>query len=116
MKKILICGSLLALAACTENQTTARITHDPVVAMVKAKPRSEPVFYNGKNYIFDFAPAQGGGYALAVNGLTAKQQKDAMNIANSAFHYYNCKDSQKAVPLTKPSYVNNQWVLTAHCV
>jgi hypothetical protein len=106
----------LALAGCSQDVSSVRITREPVVAMVNAKPRSEPIFYNGKNYRFDFAPAATGGYAVAVSGMTAKQQKDAIGLSTSALHYFACKDSQKTNILQQPIYTDGKWEMTANCI
>jgi hypothetical protein len=107
---------ITALAGCSQDVNSVRITREPVVAMVNAMPRSEPIFYNGKTYKFDFAPAATGGYAVAVSGMTAKQQKDAIGLSTSALHYFACKDSQKTNILQQPIYTDGKWQMTANCL
>ena len=107
--------SAALLAACTKSPSLVRITNEPNVAVVQAKPRSEPIFYNGKTYKLDFAPQTEGGYAMAVSPMTAKQEKDAVAVATSALRYYACKDSQKSSLVSKPRYAESAWHMTAQC-
>jgi hypothetical protein len=107
---------LIALSACSQSPSVVRITNEPAVAQVQAKPRSEPVFYNGKIYQLDFAPDSGGGYAMSVSGMSAKQEKDAVAITTSSLRYFACKDSQTSKLISKPVYDANKWKLLAHCV
>jgi hypothetical protein len=107
---------LITLSACSQSPSVVRITNEPAVAQVQAKPRSEPVFYNGKTYQLDFAPDAGGGYAMSVSGMSAKQEKDAVAITTSSLRYFACKDSQTSKLLSQPAYTDSKWKLTVHCV
>jgi hypothetical protein len=84
-------------------------------AVPKATSRREPIFYNGKTYQLDFAPLDGGKFAMAVNGMTEKQQKDAVAVATSSLRYFKCPDGQNGVLTNAPSYVDAQWRMTARC-
>jgi hypothetical protein len=116
MNRIALIIILYTLTACSQSPSAIRITNDQVPAQVQAKPRSEPVFYNGKTYQLDFAPDAGGGYVMSVSGMSAKQEKDAVAITTSSLRYFACKDSQTSKLLTKPTYIESKWNLTAHCV
>jgi hypothetical protein len=116
MNRILPALLLITLSACSQSPSTVRITNEPAVAQVQAKSRSEPVFYNGKTYQLDFAPDAGGGYAMSVSGMSAKQEKDAVAITTSSLRYFACKDSQTSKLLSQPTYTDSKWKLTAHCV
>jgi hypothetical protein len=119
MKKQILIIASLALAACSQSPSSVRITQDvptpvqPVRKLVVSK--SEPVFYNGKTYRVDLSPAGEGSYVVAVAGMGAAQEKDAMGLSRSAFHHFTCKDSQSTKFLTKPIYNDKQWSLTAKC-
>jgi hypothetical protein len=119
MKNYLILLSLaLALAACAK-KPEVDITHSKVaVAPAKpiAKPRSEPIFYNGKTYQLNLGPtATPGLFAMAVGGMSAKQQKDAVAVATSSLGYYACPEGQRGKLTTTPAYVDTKWTMQAKC-
>ena len=106
----------LALAACSNDPAGVRITRQEAApAMVQAQPRSEPVFYNGKTYQIHFTPAPAGGYAMAVAGMSAAQQKDAVAVATSSLRQFACKSNQTGKLLSQAQYSGDQWRMTAHC-
>ena len=108
--------SAALLVGCSNTPSAVRITNEPAPsAVVQAKSRSEPIFYNGKTYKLDFAPQVSGGYAMAVSPMTGKQEKDAVAVATSALRYYACKDSQKSSLVSKPRFAENAWRMTAQC-
>ena len=82
MKSILASLAILALAlpltACNNEAMGVRISTEKkkaAPAAVVLKPRSEPIFYNGKTYHLDFAPGtvcavdMAVGVPVIVNGL-----------------------------------------------
>jgi hypothetical protein len=120
MKRVLIMFPImLALAACSEPSSGVRITKtepQAVAAVVQAQPKSEPVFYNGKIYQVAFAPDPTGGYAMSVSGMLVTQQKDAVAVSTSSLRQFACKEKQSGKLLTQPTYTDNKWRMTAHCV
>ena len=113
---LIVCAALLS--ACGNSPSSVRITNDePAVAQPKAAARTktEMVFYNGKTYDVSMAPAGGGAYLVSIAGMTSAQAKDANGLSTSAFHHFNCKDSQKTKVINKPTYVSGQWNITARC-
>ncbi len=122
MKKLILLALVFALAGCNANREISISNTKPEAPAVKksaaplAKQRSEPIFYNGKTYQLDFGQNPSGQYNVAVNGMTAKQQKDAEAISTSALRYYACKDSQTSKLNGAPEYVGGQWKLLVGCV
>ena len=119
MRNKISCFVLLALAtmlaACDSGPSDVRITHDkPVAAALPAK-RSEPIFYNGKTYHLDMSSRGAGLYDLAVSGMSAKQQKDAVAVATSSLGYFACPDGQKGKLATTPAYADAKWRMQAKC-
>jgi len=102
-----------AVAGCQSN-SAIRITNDKPVAAV-AKPRSEPVFYNGKTYHLDFSPAAGGTFDMRVAGMGPKQKKDAIAVATSSLGYFACPDGQRGRLLGEPAYADATWRMQAKC-
>ena len=114
MKKlnIVVCG-LVLLTACT-TRTKVEITH--VAPTVQTKSRSEPIFYNGKNYQLDYVYNEAQRvFDMKVSGLGPKQHKDATNIATSSLAYYACPDGQRGRLIGTPAYVDSKWALQAKC-
>ena len=115
----LLCSLVLALTACSQPNSGVRITKTELQtapAVVQAQPKSEPVFYNGKIYQVAFAPDPAGGYAMSVSGMQVSQQKDAVAVSTSSLRQFACKEKQSGKLLTQPTYSDNKWRLTAHCV
>jgi hypothetical protein len=109
-------GSGLLAAGCSQNGSGVRVTNDTAAAAVSAdERRREPVFFNGKTYQLEFAPAGGGRFAMAVSGMSKGQQKDAVTLATSSLRYFKCADGQNGVLADKPKYVEDQWRMTARC-
>lgn len=112
----LILALTLPLAGCNNEANGVRISTEkaapPPVAM---KPRSEPIFYNGKTYHLDFAPGEGGAFDMAVGGMTAKQEKDAVAVATSSLRYFACPDGKTGQLTTKPAYASGAWKMRARC-
>ena len=111
--------AVFGLAACSQDPAGVRITkQEPAAApaVVQAQPKSEPVFYNGKVYQVNFAPDPAGGYAMAVSGMSAAQQKDSVAIATSSLRHFACKTSQSGKLLTQPQYNGGQWRMSVHCI
>jgi hypothetical protein len=106
--------SVVALAACSENKGV-RVQNEEQVAAVQSRARSEPIFYNGKTYQFELAPDGAGNFALAVGGMSAKQQKDAVNVATSSLRYYACPEGQTGTLTGAPSYADGKWRMTGAC-
>ncbi len=109
----------IILAGCSQSTSGVRITQEAAQAsptVVQAAPKSEPVFYNGKVYQINFAPDPAGGYAMAVSGMSAAQQKDAVAVSTSSLRQFACREKQSGKLLTQPIYSENKWRMTAHCV
>jgi hypothetical protein len=121
MNRSLLLLLAVALCACSNEPSGVRITQaapapTPAPIVVKAAPRSEPVFYNGKIYQINFAPDPAGGYAFAVSGMTANQQKDAVAVSTSSLRQFACKEKQWSQLLDQPSYNGGKWRMSVHCV
>jgi hypothetical protein len=115
----LICPVILALAACSESSSGVRITKaepQAAPAVVQTQAKSEPVFYNGKIYQVTLAPDPSGGYAMSVSGMQVGQQKDAVAVSTSSLRQFACKEKQSGKLLNQPTYSDNKWRMTAHCV
>jgi hypothetical protein len=115
MKKLMMFLAALALAACAQDQSHLRITASKPEAAPVLKPRSEPIFYNGKTYQLDLNPTAQGEFSLVVNGMGPKQEKDAVNLATSSLRYYACKDSQTSRLRSRPAYADGRWTMAASC-
>ena len=102
MKKCLfVAFAALMLNACSQEPTGVRVTQEaPPAAAIVVKPRTEPVFYNGKTYQVSLSPAGNGAAQISIAGMNENQKKDASGLATSALHHFTCKDSQKAVLLS----------------
>jgi hypothetical protein len=112
-KSMFIAGGLVLIAACT-SKSKIEITH--VTPAVQTKSRSEPIFYNGKNYQLDYSfNAAQNVFDMKVAGLGPKLQKDATNIATSSLAYYACPDGQRGRLVGVPTYVDGKWALQAKC-
>jgi hypothetical protein len=111
---LILAGSAAAvLSGCAEDPSV-RITRDKPAAPAVAA-RSEPIFYNGKTYRLDFSPASGGVYNMAVSGMTAKHQKDAVAVATSSLGYFVCPDGQRGRLQGNPAYAEAKWRMQAKC-
>jgi len=106
---------ILVLSGCSSDKPGIRVTNDSAGAVSSNTSRREPIFYNGKTYQLDFAPLDGGRFAMAVNGMGKGQQKDAVAVATSSLRYFKCPDGQNGVLTDSPQYVDNQWRMTARC-
>ena len=122
MKSILASLAILALAllltACNNEANGVRISTEKkkvAPAAVVLKPRSEPIFYNGKTYHLDFAPGTGGAFDMAVGGMNAKQEKDAVAVATSSLRYFACPEGKTGKLTNKPAYDGGAWKLQARC-
>ena len=114
MKKLILIGSGLALLAACTTKSKIEITH--VAPSVQTKSRSEPIFYNGKNYQLDYSFNESQRvFDMNVSGLGPKQQKDATNIATSSLAYYACPDGQRGRLIGAPTYIGGKWALQAKC-
>ncbi len=115
MKKLIIIASGLALLTGCATKQKVDITRK-APAQVQTKSRSEPIFYNGKNYQldYDFNETQSV-FDVKVSGLGPKQQKDATNIATSSLAYFACPDGQRGKIQGAPAYVEGKWALQAKC-
>ncbi len=108
--RVLIC-LLLALAACAQKPKAIAPSTQPAVPA----SRSEPVFYNGKTYQLHYVRNAEGAYTMTVNGMTSRQQPDAIAVASSSLRYFACKDSQTVQILDRPAFSQGNWQLTATC-
>jgi hypothetical protein len=111
----------ITLSACTPSPSSVRITNNvpqaPIVAAPKAMKaaRSEPVFYNGKTYKLNMSPNNAGTYDVAVIGMSPGQAKDAKAFTSTAFHHFNCKDSQRTRFIAPPTFDGTAWRSEASC-
>jgi hypothetical protein len=108
----------LPLAACNNEANGVRISTDKKAAApapVISRPRSEPIFYNGKTYRLDFAPGAGGAFDMAVGGMSARQEKDAVAVATSSLRYFACPDGKTGKLTNKPAYAAGAWKMQARC-
>ena len=115
MTRFILIFCLVVLSACSHEASSIRITKELEAAKVSSPPRSEPVFYNGKTYQLDFAPAPTGGYAMTVSHMSAAQRKDAEAVATSALRQFACKAGQSGKLLSEPNYQAGQWHLIVQC-
>lgn len=110
---MLIVAAAIALAGCAKKSTVDITSQQPAV---QTQARSEPVFYNGKQYNMAYTynePLKA--FDVKVSGLGAKQGKDAENIVFSSVRYFACPDTQSAQILGKPRYAGGDWLLQARC-
>ena len=116
MKKLIIVTvSSLVLVACTTGPKV-EFTRGKTAAKVQTKSRSEPIFYNGKNYQLDYSFNEAQSvFDMKVAGLGPKQQKDATNIATSSLAYYACPDGLRGKLIGAPAYAEGKWDLQAKC-
>jgi hypothetical protein len=115
----IICTSVL-LAACQNTDNGVRIstektTPTPQPVVVVAKARSEPIFYNGKTYRLNFAPAEKGVFDMAVGGMSAKQKADAVAVATSSLRYFACPEGKTGKLVNTPAYMSGSWKMRAQC-
>ena len=111
----LIALPVLLLAACSHEPVGVRLTQDkPVTTTPAVAAKVEPVFYNGKTYQVAFTPTGNGDATLSISGMSATQSKDAAGMAQSTFHHFACKDTQKAV-MTPTIFDGSSWKTSGHC-
>ncbi len=111
--RMLICVCILALAAGCSSSKKFRMTGGPTV---QTKPRSEPIFYNGKTYRLDYAYAEEkSAFDMRVSGMTQMQEKDAIAVATSSLRYFACIDGQQGQLIGTPAYDGGVWSLRAKC-
>ncbi len=115
----MICVALLSLAlmGCSQTDNGVRVsTEKPVPPVAPAqKARIEPIFYNGKTYQLRMVPAGGGVYDMAVAGMSAGQQKDAVAVATSSLRYFACPDGKTGKLTNQPRYTEASWRMSARC-
>lgn len=111
---LILLAAVLGLSACGE-QPDVRITRDKPASQVVMKPRSEPIFYNGKTYQLDFKPRSSGLFDMTVSGMGPRQQKDAVAVATSSLGYYACPEGQKGRLQGNPVYADAKWRMQAKC-
>ncbi len=114
-------ATAFALAGCEQKSKNVNIVSGPPP---QTKPRSEPVFYNGKNYQVDFAYAKAqGAYNVTVAGRHGRplggkpgDQKIVEQLASSAIGHFACLSSQKGriVP-GSASHGKGKWKMQARC-
>jgi hypothetical protein len=113
MNRIIICGALL-LAACAKQPSKIDIADAPPPAAA----RSEPVLYNGRNYLMAYTVSDRV-FDVKVSGVTrpmkAGEKQDALNIATSSVRYFGCRDKQTARILGAPRFDGGTWRLQARC-
>lgn len=110
----ILLAAAFGLVACGESPDV-RVTRNKPASQVVMKPRSEPIFYNGKTYQLDFAPKGPNLFDMSVSGMTPKQQKDAVAVATSSLGYYACPEGQKGRLQGNPVYADAKWRMQAKC-
>jgi hypothetical protein len=118
MKNLLLIVTVFCLAACMQKDNGVRVSSQKLAAKAvapKAVARSEPVFYNGKTYQMNMQPGPGGIFDLAVSGMSAGQQKDAVAVATSSLRYFGCVEGKTGKLTNTPSYVDGSWKMSARC-
>lgn len=105
----------LPLAACNNEASGVRISAEKSAPTPAPRARSEPIFYNGKTYQLDFRPGAGGTFDMAVGGMSAKQEKDAVAVATSSLRYFACPDGKNGKLTTSPTYAAGAWKMQARC-
>lgn len=114
LSNVLAVVSLILLTSCSEKKNNMKITSE--TAPTAPVSRSEPIFYNGKTYRLNFSQSQDGSFDMSVNGMSGKQEKDAVAVATSSLRYFACKDSQSSKLTSKPNYMDGKWQMKARCV
>ncbi len=110
---VIVCAAAL-LSSCA-GKSTVNVTHGS--AQMQTKPRSEPIFYNGKTYKLDYSYVESARvFDMRVSGMGPKQQKDAVALATSSLRYFACTDGQSSQMTGKPNYADGVWRLQARCV
>jgi hypothetical protein len=110
---MLIVAAALLLAACAKQSNVDVTTSQPAV---QTQARSEPIFYNGKQYNMAYTynePSKA--FDVKVSGLGAQQGKDARNIVFSGVRYFACPDPQVAQIIGEPRYAGGNWLMQARC-
>ena len=116
MKKIFALMIAMALFGCAQKDNGVRISSEkPVAPAPAAKARVEPVFYNGKTYQLRMVPVEGGIYDMAVAGMSAAQQKDAVAVATSSLRYFGCAEGKTGKLTNQPRYVDASWKMSGRC-
>lgn len=111
--RLAICVCILAVTAGCSSGKTFRMTSEQTV---QTKPRSEPIFYNGKTYRLDYAYAEDRrAFDMKVSGMSAKQEKDAIAVATSSLRYFACLDGQQGQLIGTPAYDGGVWNVQAKC-
>lgn len=111
---LILLAATLGLTACGESPDV-RVTRNKAAPQAIMKPRSEPIFYNGRTYQLDFAPKGPNLFDMSVSGMGPKQQKDAVAVATSSLGYYACPEGQKGRLQGNPAYVDSRWRMQAKC-
>ena len=111
---LILLVAALGLAACSESPDV-RVTRTKPASQVVMKPRSEPIFYNGKTYRLDFSPKGPNLFQMSVSGMGPGQQKDAVAVATSSLGYFACPEGQKGRLQGNPAYVSSKWTMQARC-
>jgi hypothetical protein len=112
IKLIGICAAALLLSGCGGSKV--RVTSG--TQTVQTKPRSEPIFYNGKTYRLDYAYSEASSqFEMRVGGMGPKQEKDAVAVATSSLRYFACTDGQDGRLRGEPAYAGGVWKLQAQC-
>lgn len=115
-------GAVSLLVGCQQQPKNVNFVSHPAP---QEGQRSEPVFFNGKNYQVDFAYAKAlGVYNVTVSGRhgrslgsQAGDQKIVEQLASSAVGHFACPGSQKGriVP-GSASHGKGKWNMQARCV
>lgn len=109
----------LLLAACAQKPAPEIVTKPPPAKAV-TKSRSEPVFYNGHNYLlkYDFDAARGL-FDVKVSGtsrpLGGGDRTAATDIVTGSLRYFACPDGQTGRISGDPAFSAGIWWMQARC-
>jgi hypothetical protein len=112
---VIVLLAAAVLTGCTKSKVAVNSA-----ATVQTGSRSEPIFYNGKNYRLNYIYNQAAGaFDVKVSGETttmgANQKKDAVAIATSSIRYFACPEGQSGRLTGEPNYAAGTWSLQARC-
>lgn len=112
-------GAAWVLAACAQKPALEVVTKPPPPKAV-TKSRSEPVFYNGHNYLlkYDF-DANKGLFDVRIAGtskpLGPSDRKAAADIVSGSLRYFACPDGQTGRISGSPAFAAGTWQMQARC-
>ena len=117
--KKLIAVMALALAACAKPAPPPELVEKPQ-AKVQTASRSEPVFYNGRQYRVSYShDAQRGEFDVRVKGINKPIGSDdgaqAQDIASGVLRHFACPKGLTGRIAGTPSFDAGTWAMQARC-